>query len=389
MVSIPHYEDLSAKEIYDSLDLMWWASEKLDGSYLLFGLDDQGSFYSQRKGGKPCYSLDDWPDELWANTYRIGHTLSNMLVESLLDEGLIQAGQSIGAEILHGRLPNTVPYIFPDDSDGYLIVTNTSFDASPDFFSTLEKFNAFWLERSTYANERCVVDDFPFLHSWKIRVNRQIPRELAQARLMLHATKFKKVLNHWFPQESKIQGFSILEVLDINLASKHPNCGDRNWNELRKDLAVERDELREVFTSLVLLFKDIAYRVLVLEQPSSVGPGSFKEGVVVKTNNGIFKIVDRDAFAEANRFTHIVKYWIVGGRRPARPSFLSRTKDWPKEKRLARLEVLKDRYIASHYTMHYTLEVGGREMLLSYSGELHTRTLNMFHDTKKRIENGR
>lgn len=269
------------------------------------------------------------------------------------------------------------------------MITAMNFEATHSFLLLFRNFMCKFFHETRHSPRGYDSQLSDMEEVWRVKVNPQTSRELVQARLMPHAKKFKKVLDHWFPKESKVEGFTILEVLDISLSKKHPNCGDRNWNELKKLLKAEREELNEVFQAMTLLFKDTACRVLVHEQPSAIGAGSFKEGVVVNSSQGLFKIVDRESFSGANRFTHQIKYWIVGGRRPARPSFLSRTKDWPKEKRLARLDVLLQRYHDKHYTMHFTLEAGGRSELLSYSGDLHRRTLNMFSDTRKRIQDGR
>lgn len=389
MVSIPHYEDLSAKEIFESLDLKWWASEKLDGSFLEAGLDQWGHFYTSRKGGERMYQLEDWPRECWANSYRNAHEVASMLVEALYKEGAIAAGQHFGAEIIDSKKPNTVSYTLPHGVTGLLVLTTVSYEVSTTFYAVVEKFVAeFRPEILVSFNGRDVAQGY-VNQTWQVKVNTQISRELVAARLSQSATKVRKVMEMWLPQESKIQGFTIMEVLDISLAKKHPNCGDRNWNDLRKDLKKEREELREVFTSLVLLFKEIAYKVLVFEMPSVIGAGSQKEGVVIKTPNGLFKIVDRPSFSARNHFAHRVKYMLVGGRRPARPSFLSRTKDWPVEQRLARLDVLLARYQDWHFMLRLPVTYNGVDTTDSYSGSLHQRMLNLFADTRKRIENGR
>lgn len=385
MVSIPHYEDLSAKEIYDSLDLMWWASEKLDGHSLVFGLDDQGFYYSQGKGRKPCYTVEDWPNECWASTFRVVHTFGSMIVEELVKHNLILAGQNISAEVIDGNQPNTVPYNI-EDRINVLMVTSTSFDASEGFFKLVDNFLGSWEQDHRMVLTAGITN---VRHMYRARINPQIPRELTYARLAPSANQFKRVLEHWFHKDSIIEGFTVLDVLDGNFASKHPNCGSRNWNDLRKELAAERTQLKSILRDLTLLFKDTAYRVLVLEQPSCIGAGSLKEGVVVRTPTSLFKIVDQNVFRKANAFTHRVKYAIVGGRRPARPSFLSRTKDWPVEQRLARLAYLRHRYVTNHYAVHLTIEVGGKKHIMDYSAQLHRRTIGMFTDTEQRIRDGR
>jgi hypothetical protein len=389
MVSIPHYEDLSAKAIYDSLDLMWWPSEKLDGSHLRFGLDESGSFYSRRKGGDPCHSVDDWSDECWATSYRIGHMVASTVIDALFKEKLISPEQYLEAEIIQGSSPNTIPYVIPREVPGILIITSSSFTFEESHIRLFDSFECMIDVNYRQSSDGVSSEIIAEKQKWQVFINPHISKEMVKARLSTHAKKFRIVLDHWFQQESKTPGFTVFDVLDINLSRKHHKCGDRNWNDLKKDLATERNELKEVFRSMVLIFKDIVYRVLVLEQPSIIGAGSFKEGVVVESNQGKFKIVDREEFHRANRFTHIVKYWLVGGRRPARPSFLSRTKDWPKEKRLERLDTLLRRYLSKRLGLQHIIRSGARQELILYAGQLHQRTLNLFSDTRKRIEDGR
>lgn len=391
MTSIPHFEDMSVKDILDSLDLKWMASEKLDGSYLQIGLDDAGQFYTQRKGGQPIYDIEDWPDELWSATYRRGHAVASCVIEALVTENAISPGNWLGVELLEGVQPNSIPYKGEMTSTyDSMVVTHTSWSPSTAFYCILGndfsvKTTAL-ITRMIGATEAAQIDE---LANWMVRINNSLSMEWIRERLSTSADQVKLVLNHWLPEPSNIRGFSKREILETNLSRKHPNAGDRNWNELRKEIVQERARLRPVFDSCVLLFKEAAYRVVVNEIDSIMGSGCYKEGAVVATPRGLFKLVDREAFSAINEFTHRVKYAIVGGRRPARSCFLSRTKDWPKEKRLARLEKLLTGYRAMRYSLHYNGMLNGRAIQLSYSGDLHRRTLGMFYDTKKRIEDGR
>ena len=392
MTSIPHFEDLSVSDIYDALDLKWMASEKLDGTSLEAGLDEAGLFYTKRKGGEPVYDVDDWPEEIWAGTYRRAHASVSCFVEALVKENAISNGDVIGFEVLEGHYPNSVSYIPPSGAGavhGFVVITHTSWTPNTAFYSI-----AFTMLTSSHAITSYTMDGRSvgsqlenFKHQFK--VNSAIGTDWIQARLRPSAEQTRMVMDTWLPAPSSISGFTNREVLEANLARKHPNAGDRNWNDLRKELVAERVHLRKTFVSLALLFKDAAYRVIVNETHGIMGAGSFKEGAVVVTPNGMFKLVDRPAFTELNRFTHWAKYAIVGGRRPPRPSFLSRTKDWPVQKRLARLDQLLTRYKEKRYTLHYSGTMNGRNMMVSYAGEIHQRVLNMFADTRKRIEDGR
>jgi hypothetical protein len=59
-MGIPHFEDLDLSILLDALELRWTASEKMDGSYMEFGFDKQGEFYTRRKNGFPIHSIDEW-----------------------------------------------------------------------------------------------------------------------------------------------------------------------------------------------------------------------------------------------------------------------------------------------------------------------------------------
>jgi len=393
MTSIPHYEDMSVGDIYQSLDLEWTASEKLDGSFLEAGLDDDGQFYTKRKGGQPVYDLEDWPYEMWAMTYRSAHIAASQAIECLVKEDAIHAGNSISFEVLEGERPNSIIYHppsgFPFNVSIYMVVTSTNWKPDTKFYVVLEKMvihagmKALW----TYDGERA--QDGYRTFKCGLLVNKNISTDWIQARLSTHAKQVRMVLDNWLPAPSHVEGFSQREVLEANLSRKHVNAGDRNWNNLRRELSAERVRLREIFNSLILLFKDAAFRVLTQENYGVMGAGSWCEGVVVQTPNGLFKIVERLDFTILNRATHAAKYAIVGGRRPARPSFLSRTKSWPKEKRLARLNQLLKRYRDYRYSVCSRNTAQGVTLVKLYSGDLHYRTLAMFYDTKKRIEDGR
>lgn len=399
MTSIPHFEDMSVQQIYDSLDLEWTVSEKLDGSSLQAGLDEQGQFYSQRKGGQPVYDTDEWPDEVWASTFRRAHAIASCIIEALVIEKIIQPGNWIGFEIIENELPNSIPYKnfhmnmgdMPD-ATAALVITHTNWTPSKEFYYMFSKDRTFTATSSAITMSSLDgIDGFQTMEdfSWMVSINPHIGSDWVKARLSDSANMLKLILDHWLPLVSNIEGFTHREILEINLSKKHPKAGTRNWNELRKEIGAERTRLKKIFDATVLLFKEAAYRVTVNESGSSPGVDAYKEGAVVESSVGKFKLVDRKAYTALNKFTHRVKYAVVGGSRPPKPSFLSRTKDWPVEKRLARLDILLTRYMKWRYLLFYTGTMNGRILRLAYHGALHSRTLGMFYDTRKRIENGR
>jgi hypothetical protein len=392
MTGIPHFEDLSARAILQCLDEEWHITEKLDGSYLCFGLDDQGQFFSQRKGGKPCYSVDQWPNEYWAGTYKLAHSLASILVCELVEQKLLSNDQFFGAEIIHGRMPNTIPYKYDQHLDGQLIITGANFDMSH-ISAMLNKFRATWCQDTAFLDTSHVLAYRNQEQNWSIgMLTKEANNHVSGRYLEAQKAHLKTVLTCWLSNPSGVEGFSVLEVLESSLNRRHPNCGDRLWSEVRDLLSTERQRLRLALNSLMLLFKSNLLKFLVNDIPSSISTGLMflggREGVVVRASTVAFKITDRDNFARANHFTHMVRYWIVGGRRPARPSFLSRTQHWSPEDRIKRLEKLRQRYLTSR-PLHRTVFLNGRTFNYDYQGQLHERTLGMFADTIQRIKDGR
>lgn len=391
MASIRHFETLSPSEILDSLDLEWTITEKFDGSYFRAGIDENGSYYAQRKNVPPCYKIEDWPEEGWTHVFRSAHMMTNLLLSHLEKEGTVKPGFWIEFELIYGSMPNTIPYILPEKTTAVAIIIDSNNDCKSDFHLVdLSRFSSccFSLDKIRSIDGK-TLEKIKVVDSWRIGFSNSWDSSLSKSRLGKYADRLKILLNDWLRRESKIKDFTILEVLEVNLTRKHPKCGHRNWIDLKESLKNERTELQKVFQSFIMNFKDLVIRLLNSETNSTIGAGSFKEGFVVKRNGKLFKFVDRDFFAEANKFSHIIKYWLVGGRRPFRPCFLTRTKDWPLEKRLERLDVLLKRYEKERWTFHYRLSDGNRVSLISYSHDLHERMLNLFADIRKRLTDGR
>lgn len=396
MTGIPHFEDLSVDQICRALDLNWIISEKLDGTFIEAGLDSQGAYYTRRKGGEPIYSVDSLPEECWTSTYRAAHMALAGLTEALYEAYAIEPGQHFGCEIIEGNQPNTALYQLYADITGVIYVTTTSWTPSTTFYQIVETYKtAFHVERFSSQHGIGITKE-TILDRWDIRLSYSVGSNLIKQEMSVNATRVKILLIDWLAEESNVSGFTVREVLDINLGSKHPNTGERKWMELKADLKAERTRLQGKLNTLVCLFKDAAMSALMpyVSTQVSYKDGSrdgFQEGIVVKMldDDQPFKLVNRPEFTRLNLFTHRIKYWLVGGRRPVRSCFLSRTKDWPKEKRLARLDTLLNRYLRNRFVLHAKYRNNGKLLHMSYSGDLNQRTLNLFADVRKRIQDGR
>jgi hypothetical protein len=380
MTSIPHLEDLTAQEIIDVMDLEWTVTEKIDGTFMEMGLDDQG-FYCRRKGGQPVRDPVDWPSECWANSYRSGHMAGEILIDTLLRNDMIKVGEKLVVEIVDGRRPNSVVYDF-DGYTGYLIINSRL--GTPGFNACI-KFNSQRLI-SHDGREISTVDQ---TESWMVLQTSVHSPLLSKARLGQQARHTRETLRNLLYRPSMVEGLSNMEILEVSLSRRHPSCPPGQWSEFRKRIQRERSILGRLVREITLNFKDVAFRALAADQPGVLKVLGLKEGVVVNTPQLVFKIVDRERFSALNLFTHRIKYMVVGGRRPARSSFLSRTRDWPVERRLERLDVLLRRFVDNADRLIMRNSSGVIDHNHQYSGDLYQRTLNMFADTRKRIQHGR
>ena len=395
MVSIKHLEDLDI----DTLRLVtsdrskWRASYKQDGSYLEFGWDETGRRFAGRKNAPRCYSYDDWPTELWANSFRSVHGFVSIIMDALEEHYSPRIDLIFRCEILDSEVPNTIPethYIFGFTQNKYrLCILSNDGELQPGDIEILTKFR--------YINNLDVRYDSPDgltlrltpYMRWAAYLHNATPMGLNTFKyipLGIDTDEFQSALNIWLDEPSF--RMSNYDILKLPLNKKPEQFKDENWSILKPQLKRAKEIAKAQLHSMVLDFK-----ATVVKYPFTT------EGLVVEYDDVVFKIVRREIFGNLNQYTHLVKYWLVGGRRPNRPCFLSRTKDWPKEKRLERLEVLRQRFLkhkekilpklpdSAVYVQQQFIEYQTR---VSYAhGALFDRTMNLFYDTRKRIEHGR
>ena len=401
MVSIPHIEDLGFEDLLKVFNHDWWISRKEDGSFFEFGLDKDGRFYTARKNAPPCFTVDDWPDECWSSTFRIAHSVAEGLVNLLIEQNLIETNTYFRAEILdheHGNsggiaMPNAVPYLLPPLASAVLLITGTSHQPSDEVHRILTSYKA-----SEARSVRTTLDgrDTTILNlapqTWAVDIcyRRWISETSMNKRIRL-------VLEEWSSQQNTVlPALTNFEFMTCPLNRKHPKITDRSWTEVRDLIKRGRADYRENLNALIVHAKKDILRLGDVSDSSLKIASVINEGFVVNVSDSMgwslmFKIVDREVFPKINLHVHRVKYWLAGGRRPARPSFLSRTKDWPIDKRLERLDVLLDRYQRLRHKLEIAdnLTISKNTAYWKYQGQLHQRTLGLFADIRKRIIDGR
>lgn len=110
---IEHIEDLPPAEFVRVIRNMatMIATEKLDGSNLVFGFDLNGQFYTSReaKGGTDrFYSVNDFSSRAADNGFKSAHAALQRVSPKL--KKIIDNGEAVEVEVLFGRQPNAIVY---------------------------------------------------------------------------------------------------------------------------------------------------------------------------------------------------------------------------------------------------------------------------------------
>jgi hypothetical protein len=387
-MGIPHFEDLDLDTLLDIVELRWTACEKMDGSYMEFGLDKHGRFFTRRKNGTPCYTIDDWPDEGWTNSFRAAHVVAEEVADFLVERAILRPKHFFMCEVMWGDRPNTV--IYPNTAS--LIIHSWSYSADVTPVQFMLKDFSTSVSHSIYHSYDAKTKQLkPARNEWNILVQEPINSSWIWARMKPYAATLKKQLIGF--RDELIQGVRMSrgDLLKVKLNQRPGFVFPDRWPAVKAAVKDTRAEWQKRIVPELQVFRNLCLRALIIDQQTGVIKGSqFSEGLVVTTwQRNICKFVDREGFSQANAFSHWVKYALAGGRRTKRPSFLSRTAGWPVEKRLERLDVLRERYLRNHHKLHKEFSNAYKLMPVSYDRELHERTKLLFVDVRERIKNGR
>ena len=112
--SIEYLEDLNVGDFIDAIKNIHKCivAEKLDGTALKFGLDDDGKFYTTRSGkgstDKIFFKASDWGISAASNGFKAAHAALKKHIDVI--EKIMVPGEAMDIEIMYGRQPNTVVY---------------------------------------------------------------------------------------------------------------------------------------------------------------------------------------------------------------------------------------------------------------------------------------
>lgn len=258
--SIPHIEDLSVKKFIDVLQNLheYEITEKVDGSQILFGIDEYG-FYTSRetKGGGRVYTVEAYPNTFVSSYMRAAH-LALESVLPILEESGLSVGDQVEAEVLFGELPNAIPY---SPNVNHIIFLRTT-----EGFVNINKLKTALLNES-------------------VSVKLEFPKTSNGKEVVL-----EEEVSNWV--------FSSTPKIHVNLATP--------LKPLIKKLQVS--ENKEETTKLIEEVKSFLLNQIVRRAGSAFGPpvseGGWIEGVVLshpKTRDRC-KIVDKEVFTKVRNF---------------------------------------------------------------------------------------
>ncbi len=306
-MSISHLEDLPPCKLLEVLSKFWEyeATEKLDGSQLLFGIDEDG-FYTSRetKGGLRIYDVNHY-ELSFKNTYiRSTHIALESKLDLLKSAGL-KVGCQVEVEVLYGEFPNAVQYS-PDRS---FIIFLRPTEGDIDIDQIRVKLAGQSLDISLIA---------PFTFNGKDIDYREVSNIWEFARSPMididHETLVQDIYYHFNRLHQNLysdraqQDYRItnLDLLKTKLNSI-PSWFVGNWATSKAEIKTQRDIEAQYHLSLALELKDVLLDALICGRPSAFGPvNGWIEGIVFRhpVTGDMFKLVDKKLFLKVKDF-----YW--------------------------------------------------------------------------------
>jgi len=324
---ISHIEDLAVDQFIDALKNFehYEISEKVDGSNLQFGYDENG-FYTSREtknGTERMRSVDEYPIQFNTTFQRSAHAALEKVFPIIKKAGAIKKGDSVDVEVLFGKLPNVVPY----DSSVNRIIFLRPANGTPnieEMKKVLHNKTVSVTIDAPFTLDGKTINTQPETHVWAFA---KTPTTDAKSitNTDLWATVKNKLdeLENFLLRPSGIYNFSNAEILSIPLNKRPESVAQQDWKSVKEIIKKKRQEINnKIYTvdkeaghvsGLKHEIKELLLDQLVRKIKSSFGPeitdGGWIEGVVFrnKENNSMFKVVDKDMFTAVKNFAWKVR----------------------------------------------------------------------------------
>jgi len=301
---ITHIEELDTSDFLRVLTNLveYEVTEKVDGSQILFGIDDKG-FYTSRetKGGDRVYAVEDYNIHFSTTYRRAAHKLLESVLPQLKEAGL-KPGDQVEAEVLYGELPNVVPY---SADSNYLIFLRTT-EGSVNIDRLKQKLDGHSLSVTLKApiteDGKSVVLVEKADH-WTFSRVPQISVEYARVQRLVE--KKLKVMRAYL-LEVTYAGIPNMTIEKTPLNRIPAWCPQSDWKTVKEELKVHKERVKFELDEMKMEIKELLLDHFVRKYSSMFGPieGGWIEGVVLKhrENGSMVKIVDKKTFGVIREF---------------------------------------------------------------------------------------
>jgi hypothetical protein len=306
---ITHIEDLPIGKFVSVVKHIaeYEITEKVDGSQLLFGIDDNG-FYTSRetKGGKRIYDQSEYGFKFSETYMRSAHVVLESVLPLLKSAGL-RPGCQVEAEVLHGELPNVVQYSADRNYVIFLRVTEGIVD--------IDRLTAKLIGQSLdaaimtpYTQDGKTIQLKEESHIWEFSGPAILPVNplSLQKAVMPKMTELMSYLKQ--PSGFKHLSNMVVECIPLNKCPEW--CPKEDWKYVKEDIKLKQQEIYD--KGLMLDIKSILVERL-LKRGSQFGPlledGGWIEGAVLRnpSTGQMVKIVDKSVFLAVKDFSWKVR----------------------------------------------------------------------------------
>jgi hypothetical protein len=319
---ITHIEDLQIDTLINSLRNFekFEISEKIDGSNLQFGYDEQG-FYTSRetKMDSPRIRAEsDYPVHFGTTFQRSAHLALEQVFPLMKKSGYLKQGDAVDIEVLFRKLPNAVPY----DSDTNRIVFLRPTKGNPNIAGIKKLLDGKTVTvtiDAPYTIDGKEIRQASETHVWQFVQTPTVSGDsITKTQAMQEINSKLDELEHFLKADSGIYKFSNAEVLSLPLNKRPEGVEPKDWKDLKLLVKQKRQELEPKIYyhdadtretgGFKHQLKELLLNNLVRKVRSAFGPaiedGGWIEGVVFRNKDSgeMFKVVDKDMFNAVKDF---------------------------------------------------------------------------------------
>lgn len=314
---IPHIEDLDVSTFIKNLENLknLIATQKIDGSNLIVGIDSNNKLYTTRenKGGLRFYNVKDFPKTSAYDGFKTAHAVLTTVEKEIKE--YLTPGSALNLEILFGEQPNTV--LYGKDNLNYIVILESIPGEDPSvipdqtiidkLLQSIPKKPIIVKTLVSDTTDGITIVRAPKISTWKIIKADEISKEdISSIKIDNDINNLKKFLNinNKFAKTLGLDKTNYEVLIDKN-----------------KKLLEEKKILEEIILTKFKL--PIKQKILQLNSnlKSSI-QSDFNDNNFYPTSEGIiftdpktrerFKVVDKETFTKVNKFNYQVRNSIVG-----------------------------------------------------------------------------